>query len=70
MTTSSKEVLKSKFKNLDIEPTIYLYNELKIATQDFHPDNNYRVVYKFKWLRLVNAKRRWMLDLMFYLSKM
>jgi hypothetical protein len=34
-----------------VQPTLYSYNQLKIATQDFHPDNKlgesgFGVVYK------------------------
>ncbi|KAG0605528.1 hypothetical protein M758_9G066100 [Ceratodon purpureus] len=42
---------QQKFEEFDVKPTIYTYNELRIATRDFHPDvklgeGGYGAVYK------------------------
>jgi hypothetical protein len=44
-------VLDSEFAKQDVQPTLYAYNDIKIATQDFHPDmkigqGSFGVVYK------------------------
>jgi hypothetical protein len=44
-----------EFIKKDIQPYIYSYNELKIATQDFHPSNKvgeggFGIVYKVNFL--------------------
>lgn len=43
-----------------MQPRLYSYNDLKVATQDFHPNNilgqgGFGVVYKVK---ILNVKRR------------
>jgi hypothetical protein len=40
-----------EFAEFEVQPTIFAYNELKVATRDFHPDTKlgegaYGVVYK------------------------
>jgi hypothetical protein len=44
-------VLDSEFAKQDVQPTLYAYNDIKIATRDFHPDRkigqgSFGVVYK------------------------
>ncbi len=44
-------VLDSKFAKQNVQPTLYAYNDIKIATQDFHPNKkigqgSFGVVYK------------------------
>jgi hypothetical protein len=44
-------VLDSEFAKQDVQPTLYAYHDIKIATQDFHPDmkigqGSFGVVYK------------------------
>ncbi len=41
----------TEFAEFEVQPTIFAYNELKVATKDFHPDTKlgegaYGVVYK------------------------
>ncbi len=41
----------TEFAEFEVQPTIFAYNELKVATRDFHPDTKlgegaYGVVYK------------------------
>ncbi|KAH8938138.1 hypothetical protein BDL97_16G066700 [Sphagnum fallax] len=43
--------IQEKFAKFEVQPTIFAYNELKVATRDFHPDTKlgegaYGVVYK------------------------
>ncbi|KAH9537691.1 hypothetical protein CY35_16G066300 [Sphagnum magellanicum] len=43
--------IQQKFAEFEVQPTIFAYNELKVATRDFHPDTKlgegaYGVVYK------------------------
>jgi hypothetical protein len=44
-------VLDSEFAKQDVQPTLYAYHDIKIATQNFHPDmkvgqGSFGVVYK------------------------
>jgi hypothetical protein len=44
-------VLDLKFVKQDVQPTLYAYNDIKIATRNFHPDmkigqGSFGVVYK------------------------
>jgi len=44
-------VLDSEFAKKDVQPTLYAYRDIKIATRDFHPDmkigqGSFGVVYK------------------------
>jgi hypothetical protein len=44
-------VLDSEFAKQDVQPTLYAYNDIKIATRDFHLDmkigqGSFGVVYK------------------------
>jgi hypothetical protein len=46
-------VLDSEFAKRDVQPTLYAYNDIKIATRDFHPDmkigqGSFGVVYKVR----------------------
>ncbi len=49
--TKVVHVLDLEFAKQDVQPTIYAYNGIKIATRDFHPDmkigqGSFGVVYK------------------------
>ncbi len=49
--TKVVHVLDLEFAKKDVQPTIYAYNDIKIATRDFHPDmkigqGSFGVVYK------------------------
>jgi hypothetical protein len=43
--------IQQEFAKQDVQPTLYAYNDIKTATQDFHPDmkigqGSFGVVYK------------------------
>lgn len=47
----------AEFEEFDVKPTIFTYNELRVATRDFHPDmklgqGSYGAVYKVELLTL------------------
>jgi virulence-associated protein VapD len=49
--TKVVHVLDLEFAKQDVQPTLYAYNDIKKATQDFHPDmkigqGSFGVVYK------------------------
>jgi hypothetical protein len=44
-------VLDSEFAKQDVQPTLYAYNDIKIATRNFHPNmkigqGSFGIVYK------------------------
>jgi hypothetical protein len=54
--TWKSEVLV-EFAKLEVQPTLYTYNELRVATRDFHSDNelgkgSFGVVYKVNILHI------------------